>query len=69
MRCETINIDLNIQLKYILSFKAEVINYSGDLNTPPDAPKSSGKTTFIGKKKVKGRGKRTEDSDSDDNDW
>lgn len=48
---------------------SEVVNYNGDLNTPPDAPKSSNKTTFIGKKKVKGRGKRTEDSDSDDNDW
>ena len=48
----------------------EVINYSGDLMTPPDQPKKSGKTNFIGKKKVKGRGRKNDDDDSsDENDW
>ena len=50
--------------------QSEVINYSGDLMTPPDeAAKKSGKTNFVGKK-IKGRGKRNDDDDdSDDNDW
>jgi len=46
----------------------EVINYSGDLNTPPDAPKTTSKTNFVGKRRVKGRGKGDDDS-SDENDW
>merc|ERR1711983_120378 len=32
---------------------AEVINYSGDLNTPPDEAKKAVKTNFIGKKTAK----------------
>jgi len=47
----------------------EVINYNGDLMTPPDAPKTSSKTNFIGKKPVKGRGRRNDDESSDENDW
>ena len=47
---------------------AEVINYSGDLNTPPDEAAKVKRTNFIGKKKVKGRGARDDDSD-DENDW
>ena len=48
--------------------QAEVINYSGDLNTPPDEAAKIKKTNFIGKKKVKGRGTRDDES-SDENDW
>jgi hypothetical protein len=48
--------------------QAEVINYSGDLNTPPDEAAKVKRTNFIGKKKVKGRGARDDDSD-DENDW
>jgi len=49
---------------------AEVINYKGDLNTPPDEAKKASKTNFIGKKAVKGKGSRNNDADdSDDNDW
>merc|ERR1712228_713742 len=47
---------------------AEVINYSGDLNTPPDGAKKAVKTNFIGKKTAKGR-RNNDDDDSDDNDW
>ncbi len=50
------------------SVQAEVINYSGDLNTPPDEAAKVKRTNFIGKKKVKGRGARDDDSD-DENDW
>jgi hypothetical protein len=48
-------------------FQAEVINYSGDLNTPPDEASKAKKTNFVGKK-VKGRGARDDES-SDENDW
>jgi len=47
----------------------EVINYSGDLNTPPDQAERKKKTNFIGKK-VTGKGRRGNDDDSsDENDW
>jgi len=50
----------------------EVINYSGDLNTPPDAAAKKQTTNFVGKKiKMGARGgkiKGAEDSD-DENDW
>ena len=49
-------------------FQAEVINYSGDLQTPPDQAERKKKTNFVGKKK--GKGKRNDDDDSsDENDW
>jgi hypothetical protein len=50
----------------------EVINYSGDLNTPPDQAAKKQKTNFIGKKIKMGArgGKIKEGADSDDeNDW
>jgi thioredoxin-like negative regulator of GroEL len=47
---------------------AEVINYSGDLNTPPDQAERKKTTNFIGKK-VKGKGRRNDDDSSDENDW
>lgn len=48
---------------------AEVINYNGDLNTPPDQAKGAKKTNFVGKR-IKGKGKKRDDDDSDDdNDW
>jgi len=47
----------------------EVINYSGDLNTPPDAEKKKAKTNFIGKKVKGGRARQHEDESSDENDW
>merc|ERR1719266_2188055 len=48
---------------------AEVLNYSGDLNTPPDQAERKKKTNFVGKK-LKGKGKRNDDDDSsDENDW
>ena len=50
-------------------FQGEVINYSGDLNTPPDQAERKKKTNFIGKK-VTGKGRRGNDDDSsDENDW
>ncbi len=52
----------------LIPVQAEVINYSGDLNTPPDEAAKVKRTNFIGKKKVKGRGARDDDSD-DENDW
>ena len=51
-----------------LFLQAEVINYSGDLQTPPDQAERKKKTNFVGKK-VKGRGKRNDDDSSDENDW
>jgi len=48
---------------------AEVINYSGDLNTPPDADKKSTKTNFVGKKVKGGKARRNEEESSDENDW
>jgi hypothetical protein len=58
---------------------SNVIEYSGDLMTPPDSKeaKTKKKTTIIGKPKVKAirqGGGRTraadgDDSDSSDNDW
>merc|ERR1719193_755962 len=47
----------------------EVINYSGDLNTPPDAEKKKSKTNFIGKKVKGGKARRDEEESSDENDW
>ena len=58
----------------LLSCRSELINYSGDLMTPPD---QRGKSTTIlskkGGKTIKG-GRRTgkyadDDDSSDDNDW
>ena len=48
-------------------FQAEVINYSGDLQTPPDQAERKKKTNFVGKKK--GKAKRGDDDSSDENDW
>merc|ERR1712083_247856 len=49
---------------------SEVINYSGDLNTPPDQAARKKKTNFIGKKKVMGkRNQNNDDDSSDENDW
>ena len=52
--------------------QGEVINYSGDLNTPPDQAAKKQKTNFVGKKIKMGArgGKIKEGADSDDeNDW
>ncbi len=53
--------------------RSDIINYSGDLMTPPDAAKGpkGPKTTIIGKKSAKTiRGKEGADEDSsDENDW
>lgn len=49
---------------------AEVINYKGDLNTPPDQAETKKKTNFIGKKIKMGRkGKAGVDESSDEDDW
>jgi len=51
----------------------EVINYSGDLNTPPDQAARKQKTNFVGKKvKMGARGgkvKAADDDSDDENDW
>jgi len=47
---------------------AEVINYSGDLNTPPDQAERKKTTNFVGKK-LKGKKTRDGDDSSDENDW
>lgn len=47
----------------------EVINYSGDLSVSPMEAKKASKTNFIGKKGMKGRGKKNDDYSSDENDW
>jgi len=48
----------------------EVINYSGDLNTPPDQAARKQKTNFVGKKMKMGKGKGGNgDDSSDENDW
>jgi len=47
----------------------EVINYSGDLTTSPLEAKKVAKTNFVGKKGMKGRGKKNDDYSSDENDW
>jgi len=47
---------------------AEVINYSGDLNTPPDQAERRKTTNFVGKK-LKGRKGKNDDDSSDENDW
>jgi len=48
----------------------QVINYSGDLNTPPDQAAKKQKTNFVGKKIKMGRGKgQGADDSSDENDW
>jgi len=50
--------------------QADVIKYNGDLMVPPDQAKKASKTNFVGKKVMKGKGKRRDDSDSDDaDDW
>jgi len=46
----------------------EVINYSGDLNTPPDEAQRKKSTNFVGKK-LKGKKGRNDDDSSDENDW
>jgi len=48
--------------------QAEVINYSGDLMTPPDEQLKKKKTNFIGKK-IKMKKNRGDDDSSDENDW
>ena len=49
---------------------AEVINYKGDLDTPPDQAEKKQKTNFVGKKMKMGRGKGAgADDSSDENDW
>lgn len=50
--------------------QAGVINYSGDLMTPPDEQMRKKKTNYVGKKiqKVKGRGAAADES-SDEDDW
>ena len=49
--------------------QAEVINYKGDLNTPPDQAERKKKTNFVGKKMRMGKGKGGGDDSSDENDW
>ena len=51
-----------------VQFQAEVINYSGDLNTPPDQAERKKTTNFVGKK-LKGKKTRDGDDSSDENDW
>ena len=52
--------------------RSDLINYSGDLMTPPDA-KGGKKINVLSKKNKSIRGKATggggDDDDSDDNDW
>jgi len=54
--------------------RSELINYSGDLMTPPDQ-KNKSKTTILSKKggkTIKGgrrTGRNDDDDSSDDNDW
>lgn len=48
---------------------AEVINYKGDLNTPPDQAERKKKTNFVGKKMRMGKGKGGGNDSSDENDW
>jgi hypothetical protein len=47
----------------------EVINYKGDLQTPPDQAERKKKTNFVGKKMKMGKGKGGHDDSSDENDW
>ena len=54
----------------IITTQAEVINYKGDLDTPPDQAEKKKKTNFVGKKIKMGRGKGAgADDSSDENDW
>ena len=48
--------------------QAEVLHYSGDLNTPPDEALKKKKTNFVGKKTKMGRKGGADDS-SDEDDW
>ena len=48
--------------------QAEVLNYSGDLNNPPDQAEKKKATNFVGKK-LKGRKGKNDDDSSDENDW
>jgi len=48
--------------------QSEVINYSGDLMTPPDEVMKKKKTNFIGKK-IKMKKNQGDDDSSDENDW
>ena len=68
-----------LKLKYkqnylLLNFRSELINYSGDLMTPPDQ-RNKAKTTILSKKggkTIKGgrrAGRNDDDDSSDDNDW
>ena len=72
-------IDNALKLKYkqnhlLLNFRSELINYSGDLMTPPDQ-RNKAKTTILSKKggkTIKGgrrAGRNDDDDSSDDNDW
>ena len=62
-------IGLKLNFLKLTFLQAEVLNYSGDLNTPPDQAERKKKTNFVGKK-LKGKGKRNDDDDSsDENDW
>lgn len=47
---------------------AEVINYKGDLNTPPDEHLKKKKTNFVGKK-IKMKKNAGDNDSSDENDW
>jgi hypothetical protein len=53
--------------------QADIINYSGDLMTPPDGSKGASTkkvTTILGKPKAKTiRGSNREEASSDDDDW
>jgi hypothetical protein len=53
----------------LVSIQAEVINYKGDLQTPPDQAERKKKTNFVGKKMKMGKGKGGGDDSSDENDW
>jgi len=48
--------------------QSEVINYSGDLMTPPDQQMTKKKTNFVGKK-IKMKKSAGADDSSDENDW
>lgn len=60
--------DLVKRISKLYFTQAEVINYSGDLNTPPDQAERKKTTNFVGKK-LKGKKGRNDDESSDENDW
>ena len=51
--------------------RSDLVNYSGDLMTPPDGTKGGKRINVLGKKNKSIRGKATgaDDDSSDDNDW